>query len=629
MPNKAAKNVTVQVQEKSAPKTRRRRRRNRKKAGKVPPIAEGQGFEGEIANVVADKPVLTGRETFRQAKTKILRSNEQRFRDFVISHIDPNGEFEIVSENCKVPDGALPNSGFLQFREVLTLRHPDLRNGSILPPSETNFQGLAETWTLTFITTPFLRRPLIIVANRTRSEMSDQDKRDFVFWWNHEVDTRDPLYPEWIDLNDDCSVTVVRWSALEALGDNINNDLISSFRICHKGMTIYNNTPDLVNQGTIVGTQNQANWEPKAEETAAAEIPSVSFPHTWTSTNNTLRFSLPGFAHATIESLIWDLRVAQNISRTYDYKTAWSATPNNPNPIEVDRGNEIRWSWVPGAQNVYLGTYTIEATVGDVEVVLYRYTLQNTANSTVNIYVDLSVIDQIDTMVNAVVMPPFGQQNIIQSSPKSVMFLAKTTNGSYQVQRIFQPIFNVQTSTNFAPVKFTYPEIPKEDLGSALNGPRDIVDRNFGFGVQVWSGIPTACAPLIKLRMGFEFVASERSLWSPFMYENKDPIESAIATAKCFSTHHPFLYLSSYNDLGGLLGLIQNALAKVPILGDIAQVAIPIVSGILGSPRGTAPHSANVMNQRALTSTHKGAGIQGQRGLENTLMRALQQLQLQ
>jgi hypothetical protein len=494
---------------------------------------------------------------------------------------------------------------------MLTFTHPNAEDGNIFPPGSANAEdAIGATWSLLLLSTPFLRRPLIALAILGKPDMNAEQRRIFARWWNSEADTTDPLYPNWISLDPGFYVSVVRWNTLEYLGVNPAFN-ISSWRMCHKGLTIYNNAPDLVNQGMVIATQNQANWKEKAFEHGEETL--MDNPMLLTFSGNQIYMMYPDAAgtvatrqnsHLNGSTASWTV--------VYGFVTRWR-TNNTETKVEVPAGETIRFDYSATTNNT--GNLVITH-VAETDTLLVNVAYQS-INATYRYYVDLMLADQNDTMANTVDLPPYNQQSMLQSSPKTVVMLMKEDNGIYLVHRTFQPMFWVQTSANLSPVKIHYEGIPQEDLGSSITGPRDTVDRNFGWGVVLMSRIPTACSPVVKIRMGWELVATDSGPWQSIMYNNQDKLEIALEIIRSFAVHHPYAYPASYNDFGGLLGLITNVLGKIPVIGEIAQVAAPILGQIIGGRAVQAGRMSMLTNR--LQSTQNASLSNAEAGMISAL----------
>lgn len=607
-------------------KRRRRRRRRGAAVAVVPPAAP---MPGTMDNVTVDPrnpklPQAWAVRPFRQGRrlgtSGLIRGaiSDATVRAFVETYIDPNGEFEFIDQCCKVPDGAMPNSGFLQFRELVTLRHPFSVPGSIVPPG-TGVEGMLETWTVTILSIPLLRRPAIFVANMTQSEMSNEDMLLVVGWWNNLSLGDVAPYPQWIKLSDEVYVTFTKWSTLANMEASTTRDtpLVASWRMCHKGFTVYNNTPDIVNQGIAIGTQSQSDWAAVPSLGAEASVLGVQLGIGWNASSNVLTITLPPIT----PSDDFDVRLINLPSAPVDttftftrpYAINWYDTENvltgSTAPDEEVTVRYVRLSGPPTTVEV-----TFFATVAPA-VILVDTPIFSSGNlgGAYTYYVDLLDPDPFDSTHNTIKVPPFQTQTMVQSSTKTTMLLMKEDQGVYMPIRKFQPVFNVQQAANYAPVKLTCPGMTGAQEGSRINGPRDTVDLNFGFGCILLSAIPIACSPTIKMRQGTEWVAGQQGTWQPFMSDNPPKDEAALAIADAIAGEHPFMYPASYNDMGGLLNMVESILGRIPILGSLAPALGGVVREIIG---GTKAFSAtgSTMNRLVSASTQQmKAGMQ--RGL--------------
>jgi len=503
------------------------------------------------------------------------------------------------TENSKVPDGALPNSTILELREALIVRMPGVTAATTLPLS-------GAMWTLTLIHLPAFRNPLIMVANLDNSEMSAGDRVALLQDWNSS--NLPPVYPDWRLLTGAVNTyySVVQWTGLQRVDPptETGTTAIQQFRITADGMTVFNNTPDLINQGMVIGAQWPANRAIKTEESdqsiegfnGSAQVVSVN-------SNLRLDIALPIAQPGTVVSST-NFTAAIYGGPNYPYNFIGFTCTTVPGAIIYTQ--DCLYECVVNGQTSTAGdtwTYTVSRLAAGA----WDFSLVNSTTSTTlisftgvvnpNLFYPIIILSALEMpTITTLQLPPTDTQNIIQSTPKAVYMSAKEQNGVYMVKRIFQPIFNVQEASERRQVVLTSTDYERQ-LSFA---PQDVLDLNYGVGVTVWSSIPTSCAPAIKLIRDVEIVAGEDSPYMPFMKSNEDKCEAALSICHAMAVHHPFLYPESYNILGGLMGLIGNVVSKVPILGNIVGAIPGIIKGITGGETT----STSGASQNRLTSTN-------------------------
>lgn len=529
----------------------------------------------------------------------------ERAIEFVHRHCNPCGEMHTFSENSKVPDGALPNSTILELREALIVRIPTF-GGTI------SLDGAM--WTLTVIHLPLFRTPIILVANLLNAEMGDDDRSALISDWNETEDP--PVYPNWREIiTDSTYYCVVQWSGLNNVSAPTSTGTrdIQQFRICNDGMTIFNNTPDLVNQGMVIGAQWPTNVAKTAEEASDDAVGytgniRVNTGATQTANGSRALMRIPIPVDVSTLAIVSSTGTIQVMGVTHSaypwghliYIADTAGTVNNAtftaeashdmllNAVAISKGDTITFSVSRTAANVW--TYTATNSTTSTQI------FTGTAAAPNDRYT-LVVTDALEMpLITTFQLPPTDTQNIIQSTPKAVYMSAKEQNGVYMVKRIFQPVFNVQEANERRQVVMTDPDFER----AFTFAPLDVFDLNFGIGVTVWSSIPTSCAPAIKLIRDVEVVAGQGSDLMLFMKSNPDECQAAIAICHLMSKHHPFLYPESYNILGGLMNIIGGVVSKIPILGNVVQALPGIVSGILGGEQ----KSVSGASQNRLESTN-------------------------
>lgn len=582
-------------------------------------IPETENFPGNVAFDV-ERPVAARRSAV--AEIRGLETLPPRCVEFVHRHLNPCTEMVTFTENSKVPDGALPNSTVLELREVLIVRPPN---------STANVEPLTGAmWTLTIVHLPLFRTPLILHASMANAEMSGAVRNQLIVDWNSSEFP--PEYPEWKLLTGQTQEywCVVKWKMLLNIDPPTENGTraIQQFRITCDGMTIFDNTPDLVNQGMVVGAQWPTNMAKRSEMTRSDLAGfEVEFRHV---TGASSISTMPGAVMAWQYPVDIGTAVFTQVSGTgsnlypisqqdnYPYDrvaivmtlTAASATvvANTSHEFSVTvpagtttvvpRGTQLTFSSQREASGSWI--VSVSALIDSAAVVIMAASGAQISYQQNGHFTEEMEFPSITTFQ----LPPTDTQNIIQTTPKAVYMSAKEQNGVYMVKRVFQPVFNVQEANERRQVVMIDPNVSDTYLSFA---PADVFDLNFGVGVTVWTSIPTACAPAIKLVRDVEIVAGQDGPFMGFMKSNQDKCEAALEIVRAMSVHHPFLYPESYNVLGSLVGMISNVVGKVPILGNVVNAVGGIVKGILGTE--SQPASGSSQNRLASTNVEEIAKL--------------------
>nr|QLI47700.1 MAG: capsid protein [Nodaviridae sp.] len=596
------------VETERKPRRNRSRRRRRTTANGDVSTAQFPGVIARTTNSAAPHLV----RSMRKLRLKGLSSLPEEAQEFIIRHCDPGSEMVTVTENSKVPDNAMPNSTLMELREAFIIRVPGTTQESQLPLD-------GAMWTLTMIHTGMFRTPMILVANLANSEMSQADRLALINVWNSVSELAE--FPNWSQVSTDTYYCVVRWTALNrlALPTARGPTDVQQFRVTADSITVFNNTPDLVNQGMVVGGQwpakigkqteqpdrtlagfsetvvygsflsTQASLIPTGTTGWTFRLPSVSSSLVITSSNNAgAVMADPGTSWHYVKLYV-GVGVASVVC------TATASHSLTVGASSVSAGDVITYSLIQTAAALW--TITVEDTTTSVN--LYSSGPAVNPTSTNGSYV-LTVLDDLEIpLVTRWSLPPTSTQAIMQSTPKAVYMSAKEQNGVYMVKRVFQPVFNVQSANEYAPVVMTDSDL--EDRNFALS-QRDTFDLNYGVGVVVWSSIPTSCAPAVKMIRDVEIVAGENSVLATFMKSNERDCPAAIEIASQIAKHHPFMYPESYNSLGGLLGMITNVVSKIPILGNVVGAVGNIVKTFTGAEKEQQPTATNSQNRLGSTN---------------------------
>lgn len=595
--------VAVQVAQATNGKKAPRRRRR--------PRARRPNNKGKPTNLVGPNKYLVERTTSRGGRSQIgrwvnsLTHLSDHAYEFIHRHCNPCGEMMTFTESSKVPDAALPNSCILELRQVAIVRAPGEVNTAI------DITG--DMWTLTVIHTAMFRNSIILVASLINAEMDDNARAALITAWN--TQENQPEYPNWYQLEADNSTPpkgttfycVLKWSGLADVDAPTTTGIATSieeFRITADGMTIFNNTPDLINQGMVVGAQWNSDF---AVSTVKGDVQEDGTHITVLVSRESLPALSGGVAArfpidpdtllvttiGAISSDQYRVDIQGSDLSAYRYFVAYIAI-TSATDTGINVSAEITYSMIVDGvtlpagtrMNVQLisnGTSAPAAWVNFGDFATPDPIIKdNDPSSAATFREEVSVVlldGTIEQLVTQWRIPPTTTQSIIQSTPKAVYMSMKEENGVYMVKRIFQPIFNVQKAAEVRTIHMADPVIPSRLFPL---GPLDVFDANYGVGVVVMASIPKACAPALKLIRDVEVVATERSTIQLFMKSNAGSCQTGVEIVKTLAEQHPFMYPESYNTLGSLMDLISGAVRKVPVLGNVVSILRPIISSLTG-----------------------------------------------
>nr|QIN96634.1 MAG: hypothetical protein [Picornaviridae sp.] len=605
MPGRKVQTKVVKVVEEAR---RPRRRRNRRARGRGPRIQANEEVTSEALPGGVEREVVNPiRRTGRLGKmgrsvAPLTHALSAAAKEFVHRHCNPCGEMVTFREHAKVPDAALPNSAALELRQVTIVRFPGQAAGAV-PLDGT-------MWTLTVFHLPLFRTPMILVGNTANVEMDNVARAELAVVWNS--DNNPPVYPEWQAFGTGSNFwCVVRWTGLDSVEAPAEDSTraIEQFRITSDGVTIFNNTPDLINQGMVVGAQwtcNQAVEEMHGVDTDAGTQITVTMAATnltaGGSGNRGGSFRIPIDPATLTQTVTGGATTLVNIEMTpmgwqYMAVRLRDGTPATASAVFTSLTTH---ALLIGTQVFPMGS-TLSVTLTANEVVVSTASLRTLATltsssdptvilqlvaqtGTYSIDWTLTFVDGVDPyQVTRFQLPPSDTEGVIQSTPKAVYMSMKEENGVYMVKRIFQPIFNVQRAAETRTIHMVVSDNQGVTSPYVL-GPRDCFDLNYGVGTIVMNSIPTSCAPAFKMIRDVEIVAGDTSAFQLFMATNTGESEAAVAIVKAINEAHPFMYPESYNVLGSLMSLISNVVGKVPVLGNVLNAVRPVVEGLLGTP---------------------------------------------
>jgi hypothetical protein len=593
--------VVVDNGEKSDQKSKTKRRRRR-----------GNQTKNGNQNIVKKVVVV------KSKKNKgANRRNKAVFGDFLSSKyeltdaqkgyihlaLDPCGEYHTQSECSKIPDSATPNSFPLLLREAI----------SVFPPgtdSSTNLSLDGKNWSLTILSIPLFRHPLILIADVRNREFSSKTEASICRALSSIPDVESCLYPNWVAFGFDSDIyfSIVAWEVLRGVpsANSSGSPILSQFRITSKGMSVFFNTPTLINQGMVMGAQWNSGQASVTESFSSRpnDLHNVTLEVTMNPTLNSVTIFYGPYYQIwrgiTSNSTIMTLQPTQGGISTSTWGTAFNAQIEINEEIYTIPQNEaaIRFTLTTlTTNNPVQGAFQMEVLALDpldpdeppsyIALPTMIGVVSSTSPSTIEISVPVvfSSIGDIELNTTSLVLPPLNYLDIVQSTPKAVV--TRAVEGMYMPHRFFQPIANLQESTTAAPVKFRKFSDDPNQVHTASNF-FDAADRNLGCGVVAFRGISWSANPFIKLFSTVEGVASEGSPYMAFMGENKVGEQSVFEIVRDIGETLPFGFPESYNFLGKLASMVTGIVGQIPIVGNLAKPVLNAVDRVIsGFPYDT------------------------------------------
>jgi len=478
---------------------------------------------------------------------------------WTLRHLDPCGEFRTTGDNFRIPDGAVAASGSLQYRQAVSFRFPG-QAANVIPLLE------GTMWNLILISMPTFRYPLVAVAYVGTSSELPQSELDLAIAAINGSPAVPALYPDWIGVSEVTYLSVVQWSMLADVepGTPGQTSLIQQFRITGDGLTVFHNTPTLVNQGMLFAGQWNANISTLKKDTdseIATSTVSLSFVLTNTG----------GLVGAATGVVVWP-------DGTRTAVTAAGLT-STPTIIATCTSDIAMWTYQSSSSSSAIAVTSLTvtahfstATVVTLRVVVNTSTFAYAGTFTVNsgastnasgatgAVFNLPASEESPFATNVVTLPPLVSDDIIQSTIKAVSYVLNEEKGCYMVKRVWQPIFNMTEANTFGPYRVARVDGDVSSYASSTGGIYDTFDRNYGFGVMAMVGIPTAAVIWVKMMRTVEYVPCEKSAWSGFVQDCCPKNELATELVRAVADRHPFVYPESYNIFGTLFRGLANGI---------------------------------------------------------------------
>lgn len=550
------------------------RRRNRTK-GPPPGIQSGQSGLGDA---VTTEAIPDAAETF------------------AAMYVDPCGEHSNSLDSARVPDGALQTSASLFFRYIETLSFPFSR------PGITDLGS--QTYSMLVLQSNHLRILSILIVRPNDGEFDDELMADFCRSFAM-VNPADATYPTWTSIAPSNTAptqayfTLLDTAALRSIvppsAKNGVSSTIESYRFSSQGVELLFNTPDLLNQGTIVSMRYPSDMSERVirEQEDSSGIPENIFTTAIIGTNpadflvisngldvdigGTRRVLLPpynGFASslpsaATVVPAGITIRSANGaILATGGGSIRYQRNATNSRRIEVG--------------NVGFPTLTQEL----VTAIGTEPELQTSDVANMFIEADSAITNpgaSIETTLNVLALPPVTQNAMLQANPKSVCELFKSYDGVYLPGSIMQPVFNVTHASSYRKTVFVNKLVDLSDpafISSDLFGWSDTFDKNFSISVINMQSIPHACRPLVKICRTVEAVPSADSILGAVATGCPVKCPEAIDICHSFTDMQPHGFPPSYNGLGLLYEKIMGVINRINILDRSGRNIAHVVSNV-------------------------------------------------
>jgi hypothetical protein len=513
---------------------------------------------------------------------------------WVQAYIDPCGVHRTSLDLKRPGDGAFPISAIAEFRFIDTVSMPFNTIESV--------DMTGKNFSLLILQSPLMRGMAILVCHIHSREFDDVVMSSFSRAFAQIQSRNDAYYPNWVpcDLVEIVGpvatpvlfFTVLTPSALKAIQepDSLGiSTFLNQFRFTTYGVEVDHNTPTLFDQGTFVTGCFNCSVEPYTYE----ENHVRSFDPFYLNLNVT-----PGpVVHllALIEGAPAPALSTLNYVGTL------------PSPL-ILMDFTLRNS--SGSVVFPLGSFVLYENLGALCILRQNLTSNYlvlgpvvvNSNQQTRLYSRIELLDTLteaiypaDGQVNKLILPPCTQADIQQMNVSAVHGLLKDcvsarnktigdeASSCYLSNRIWEPVFLPQDSTNFRKCIIVSQGDQLADLVDGSTGWHDSFDKNFGWGVMNLQSVPWAAAPLIHAVRTDEQVPGHNSIIGAYATRAgyKEPL--ALDIALTASSRLPHGHVRTGGN-GGLFNKITNMLQRLPKVlatgGNVASRLSEIIDNL-------------------------------------------------
>jgi len=564
------------------PNSIRRQKRRVRRANRN--AAQDEGIVPSMSSLSTTNGIQTGLARLRDH----VPSRDKGWSDQSYKlYCDPCGEHTCSLDAARIPDGALQSSVGGFFRGVDTIMFPWQE------PGVTALDG--QTFSMLFLQVPLLRNMMIILAKQHGGEfdaaMMDRFAQTFA-----DMIPSDAQYPNWLNLGAQFEyMTMIDTSALRNVvpPNNGVSGTVDSYRFSSQGFTVFFNTPDLVDQGTFTCMRYPLNHDTKSfaidSELAGAEAEYFQFAANVIDVG-VVNLQL-GLGQGSLLIPVYNGLVSALPSPNFSAITAlrnssgsFTVAPANVLRYELSGGNLVRLVNTTNGQAITVLTVPFTTNVNDrFNNTIRLYLLSNAPSPDERLF---------DEEMTVLTVPPITQTDMLQQNPKTIVQLAKETNGVYIPSCIFEPVFNVTKSTSYRKVLFITPTVNTTELIDPFSGWSDTIDTNFGISVANFQGIPYACSPLLKVCRSVEIVPAPGSFAGAFATGSPPEQPEAVDVCKSFTEKQEHGYPSNWNGLGILFGKVMAVVERIPVMLQTGRNIAREVSKVCDAESSTNANDA-------------------------------------
>lgn len=558
---------------------RRRRRAQKKKQEPEPRIPESSGFSAN--SVVKAMPVRS-----LMSKPCTFHDSAQAWMEL---YIDPLNVSKVVPGSRKVPDAAMPISAEAGFYFAATMELP------MTNLSQTNVTGL--NFSMLVLMPPLLRAMGIVLVHTKSRDFDAEVMSAFCVAFASVEARSDAYFPKWVPcpLYDEIEgflrpvlfFTVLAPNALRAVEEPDENGistLLNQFRFTSFGLDINHNTPTWFDNGTFMA----GCFNCSVESSTYVENGVRGFEPFWlqatilTGTNFQVRTSVGGFPMAPMTELDFaGLTPSPDVTLSFDMRNADSsfiATVGNVVNYRFVAGNLVLFNSTRGT-SLIIGAFT--QGMNHVKRLYSRVPLPEALDE---------LISETEIEFNKLILPPTTQSDIFQMDPKRVSGKMKgdheegkpgTHSGVYLPNRIWQPVFNVQSAGNFRKCVIVSQDSSLGDLTNPDLGWFDSFDRNYGWGVINLQNVPYAAAPFITAARTDEQVPGVNSIIGAYTTgaQAKEPL--CFDAAMAVGSRLPHGASSMAGRFSELFPAIRRGIASIPRLVASATNILDQVNDVM------------------------------------------------
>lgn len=547
----------------------KKRRKRKKRAQNIAPGSLTQPNRGSATPLIRRMNALMGKCE--------LDDNEH---GWTCKYVDPCGSSEIgqaTGEFSKIPDGLLQHSVDAEIRSIIELNVPGSEQGVI------SLEGL--NWSFTIVSPVCYRTAFFILANTRGEDVSDVISRTWAEELNNLVNPRSVIDQGWQPLGvENWYYRIESLPPTYAMPEPVASEVqtVTAWRCSYKGFTVMDNSPNLLNQGWIVGGNYALEATPQTLPTGQTlEVPSFITAVTRSGFDDPAQISIPNFPQREPTELTygsnWDS------VRAFDGTTPSFFSFNIANPPPLGSGSISLM--LRAGESIYTSldeifadsldtvsfdrpntaSVTITSTRAGTSPIVIDFPLSGAfpgLSASVSVLLNLPENTEARELVSKTrTFPALSYRQIAANNPKMAQFRIKNAGGVYIVQsKMLNPVFEMTNAETYGPIQWLAPGSDVTRFHNDGSGVQDTFDSNFSTAVVSVRSISHANAMVIKLYQGWEGVTNTNTMLGQFAHAGHKKHPALMDMLDTFNSRMSGVYPANWNFLSTITNLIGNLL---------------------------------------------------------------------